>query len=494
MGGKIFRILRMLRLLRLAKVSEIINLIIERLPSEKLVIAVDIIKLIFVMLGAAHFLGCIWYGIAFLGEEGNSDNWVVKFEYEDAALDYRYIMSYRWALSQFAGGMDEVTPVSLAEHLYSAIVFVLAFWSGNVILSILTSHMTQIYILGNHQKQQLNIMRRYLSQNGVSKGLSLRVHRNAQYTMKLRAKSVHEAAIGLEDLVSTPLRIELHFEMFSPLLSCHPWFAKYLISCPTVVHRICHAAMATSTNSEGDILFHFGEASTDMKLVKSGTLLYTWGEQGEEHMKPGNWCSEPSLWVKWAHRGELVAIDVSVIFILDSQNFQDIVSHFVLAKAKPAEYARDFAEKLNSTSEEVTDLPLRSSGGWRRAVSSSKGGKRSSCATSPGSSKESAVQPDTPEIVLGREEPEGVYSTEEQSHVDLRSFSLLTAVECEPMALDPATNERHDAVTNEAHDKDMFPSAPKTIEEQPVVTTAAPVMQFDSESELANPSKLHWEV
>merc|ERR1712176_686096 len=168
--------------------------------------------------------------------------------------------------------MDEVTPKSLTEHAYAAFIFVGAYWTGNVIISNLTSHMTQIYLLGSQRQQKLNLMRRYLHQNGVSKTLTLRVQRNAQYTMKLRAKETPESAVGLENLVSTPLRIELHFEMYAPTLQVHTWFDKYAAECPQVVRKICHSAMSTCHVSTGDVLFHQGEPCSCMCVCKKGSL------------------------------------------------------------------------------------------------------------------------------------------------------------------------------------------------------------------------------
>merc|ERR1740130_581201 len=118
------------------------------------------------MLVATHFAACLWYGVAVL--QSDRENWIGVHGYKDQTIESKYIMSYRWALSQFAGGMDEIVPTSFPEHLFAGASFVLAFWSGNVIVSTLTSHMTQVFVSGSQQKQQLTMMRRYLGQNGVS--------------------------------------------------------------------------------------------------------------------------------------------------------------------------------------------------------------------------------------------------------------------------------------------------------------------------------------
>jgi len=358
---RVFRIIRMIRLLRLAKVGEIVSLLAERLPSEKLVIFIDIVKLVVIMLGIGHVLACIWYLVGKdMGPLDREDwNWLAKFQFADELLDYRYIMSLRWALSQFAGGMDEVTPVSLSEHIYAGLVYIGAFWSGTVFLSILTSHFTQLYILGNQQSQQLNVMRRYLAQNGISKGLVLRVTRNAQHAMKMRQRATPEAAVGLLEAVSEPLRIELHYEMYFPLLGSHDFFAHYMKYCPFVVRKICHAAMSTSAYSKDDVIFHFGETASRMLIVRSGSLTYSWGAASSEQLGEGRCIAEAPLWTHWSHRGVLTAREDTIVFCVIAELFQAIVSRFEIAVFDPGDYANRFVRSLNSTpTEELTDLPL----------------------------------------------------------------------------------------------------------------------------------------
>jgi len=362
--GKTVKNFRMMRLLRIAKAEQIMNLVIEQLPSENLMIVYDITKLILAVLAGAHLVACIWYGTAGFDTDGADVNWVVHFGYHTKSLSRKYIMCLRWALSQFSGGMDEIVPTSLAEHVFAAFTFTIAYWSGNVIVSLLTSNMTRCFMASNHQTQQLVLIRQYLLRCGVSKHLSLRVHRNAQHTIKHKTR-VSESEIGLESLVSFPLRVELHFEMYAPHLACHPWFNRYLGEFPHVVRKICHQAMSINTSNEGDVVFHYGEVAASMFICKAGTLRYTWGVENEVDLKSGNWICEAGLWVAWAHRGDLMAIELSTHIELAVSDFQDIVSRFIMARLDPARYAQSFADSLNKAHEEVTDLPLRGSGGWR---------------------------------------------------------------------------------------------------------------------------------
>lgn len=356
-ASRIFRILRMIRLLRMARMAEVITLLTERLNSEKLVIVVDILKLMIIMIGAGHLLACMWYAIA---NSTDGHSWLVEYEFKDKGLDMRYVMSLRWAISQFAGGMDEVTPKNLSENIYAIFVYLTAFWSGAVFLSILTSSMTQWYIIGSQQSQQLTVLRRYLSQNGISKKLALRVQRNAQHAMAEQQRAMPEAAVGLITKVSEPLKIELHFEMYAPNLAIHPFFHRYIEECPHVMRKVCHSAMQMSTVSTGDIIFNVGEipAEPKMYIISRGKLDYKAGFSGQvTPVVVGQWVSEPSLWVQWVHRGTLSAVEDCLLFSLLSDEFQTIVGHFEHIDFDPRVYASAFVECLNE-GEDVTDLPL----------------------------------------------------------------------------------------------------------------------------------------
>lgn len=356
-ASRVFRVLRMIRLLRLARMKEVLNLLIERLDSEKLVIVVDITKLMVIMLGSGHFVACLWYWVGIQG----SKNWVSETHYDKEDLPMRYMMSMRWAISQFAGGMDEVTPESLFEHIYALIVFLWAFWSGAVFLGILTSSMTQLYIIGSTQTTQLTVLRRYLTQNGISKSLSLRVQRNAQHSMAERQTAMPEAAVELINVVSEPLRVELHYEMYSKVVGIHPFFRRYMAECPHVMRKVCHGAVSMAPVSLGDVIFNVGEIPSvpKMFIISKGELVYMTDAGRKTTLGPGDWLSEMTLWVHWVHRGMLTATTDTMMHTIDAKEFQRIASSFEHLSFDPRSYAHDFLEMLNTTPQsEITDMCL----------------------------------------------------------------------------------------------------------------------------------------
>jgi hypothetical protein len=324
--------------------------------TEKLIIILNIFKLNVIMLATGHLLACFWHAVGKAGPEDR--NWLHKYGYEDESLDYRYIMSFRWALSQFHGGMDEVTPQSFGEHLFSSIVQVMSFWAGAVFLSTLTSNMTQLYFLTRDQSQQLGSMNRYLRQNAVSKALSLRVVRNAQCALQMRKKQMPETEAGIEDLVSLPLRTELHFEMYNPQLLPHIFFDMFIKDNAHVVRKICHSAMSTTFNALGDVVFHFGETADRVTIITAGMLSYQWASSQEE-CEVGTFLSEAVLWTHWTHRGLLTVQEDCRCVQLNAEAFQQIVSRFQLTNFDPIKYAEAFLSLMRDMpSEDVSDMPL----------------------------------------------------------------------------------------------------------------------------------------
>jgi hypothetical protein len=366
-SSRIFKILRLIRLARLVKLGEIIKMLGERMSSEYFVIVVDIVKLFAYMIGISHIVACLWYA---LGNSNPEESWIIKYSYEDMPLHSRYIASMRWALSQFGGGMDEFTPDSFWEHLYAALVFMLCFWVGTVFIGILTSNMTQLYILGNKQTLKLNGLRRYLKENGVTKTLNVRVLRNAQHSMKWKQRSNAEST-GIAELVSEPLQIELHVEMYYPAVKAHSFFVEYYEECPQVVMRVCHSAMTTSTFSAGDIVFTVGEAAEYMRFVRVGVAKYSFARDLEllynpegrvaefNDVLPPDWISEASLWVsRWVHRGALLAGEDSIIVNLHADTFCRTVNQFEISSYDPSVHAQRFVSEMNKMDKDVSDLQV----------------------------------------------------------------------------------------------------------------------------------------
>mmetsp|Transcript_27566 Transcript_27566/g.42988 ORF Transcript_27566/g.42988 Transcript_27566/m.42988 type:complete len:972 (+) Transcript_27566:69-2984(+) len=365
-SSRIFRLIRLIRLMRLIRMTEVLKLFLERLQTEAIIIVADCAKILVSILFVSHMIACCWYGIA---ESGQDRNWLGEHgEYSGhigVDVGYRYLSALHWALQQFSGGTDEVIPQNGFERVYAIFIWLMAYVVAGVFVSRLTSSMTRLQMLGNKQNQQLASLRKYLGQVGISRRLALRVQRNAQHALREQSRHLPEEKVGLLEMVSGPLRVELHFEMYSPLLRVHPFFDHYTYECPQVMRKVCHTAATTAVFSPGDVIFHAGECLSEPKMyiVMDGALQYTpiWGDISR--VEKDTWLGEASLWTHWVHRGTLKAESFCRLCTLDAKQFQELVVSFDHPEFDPRVYATAFVEELNNMEEGHTDLPVTVSAG-----------------------------------------------------------------------------------------------------------------------------------
>lgn len=361
--SRIFRIMRLMRLVRIARMKDFLKSQRTRLRSEGLLILIDIGKILVGLLAVTHYIACMWYGMA---QSEPGDSWVTENGYNRKPLEQSYLMAFHWSMAQFHGGMDEIVPVGVHERLYAVFVSVLSWLAAAAFVSGLTSEMTRLHILASQQARQLSVLNRYLKQCRISDHLSIRVQRNAQHALHEQQRLMPESEVELLHLVSEALREELHFEMYSPVLEVHSFFAVYTSECPQVIRKVCHIAMSTLLISTGDVVFNAGEIPQlpKMYIVCSGTLDYIPLSGNVIEVFSEHWLSEAVLWTHWMHRGVLKATHDGRLCCLDALRFQEIVGCFDHSPQQidPKNYARLYVEHLNSLLDQndldkITDMP-----------------------------------------------------------------------------------------------------------------------------------------
>jgi len=353
-ASRVIRAVRMLRLLRMFRMWQVATGFTERLQSEKLSITLNMVKIVLATLAWSHVTACVWYGIGAMDPD-TPRCWVNEFEVKDRSLSYRYLTSLHWSLAQFTGGMDELTPVNSAERVYAVLMFMCAFVMAGVFTSVLTSSMTRLHLLTSGHQQALATLRRYLKQSGISNRLAIRVQRNAQIGLTLQ--HVAESSVGLLELVSRPLRVEMHFEMFCPVLENHSFFARYVQDYPHIVRQLCHSAIQNMHVAVGDVIFNIGEANEQPKMyiVAHGSLVYAHLLGKITDVFEGDTVAEAVLWLKWTHQGTLTAKVDSDLVEMDGKRFQDIVPRFDHQLFCPWTYASSFVEAMEDQ-EEISDI------------------------------------------------------------------------------------------------------------------------------------------
>jgi len=359
-GFRAFRTVRVVRLMRLVRMKEVMQQITERVQSDKLAFVINIFKLLVFILSVAHLSACGWWG---LGDrdideyevDAPGHTWVRRLGYDNATLDAQYLVSLHWSLSQFSGGMDEVSPASPVERLYAVVMWLFSFMCAAVVLSVLTSNLTQLHIIGGSRSRQLATLRKYLKQNSISSNLALRMQRSAQHAL---SADLTADVVELLPVVSEPLRVEMHFEMYLTNLHSHSFFSAYISECPQVMRRVCHYAMSTILLSTSDVVFSKGESPQHPKMyfITKGQCEYTHAGEPPQTVTDRQYIAEAVLWTRWTHQGTLTATSDLKLAALDAKTFQEIADRFKdTATFDPKLYAADFVSYLNSL-EYATDM------------------------------------------------------------------------------------------------------------------------------------------
>lgn len=353
--ARVSRVFRVVRLLRLVRMQEVIANITERIQSDKMILLLQILKLLIFLIGSCHVTACGWWGV---GDIASGRSWIKQYGYRDQDVGLQYLVSLHWSLSQFSGGLEEFAPTGIGERFYTVLIWVISFLSGLVMLSFLTSSLTQQYIIGGTGARQMAVLRKYLGQNRVPKNLIKRLCRSAKHAI---SGDLQPDSVDLLHVVSEPLKIEMHFEMYSKVITRHPFFGDFLREADQVMRRICHTCTSMLLLDTGDVIFRRGDESGDprMYFVFSGEFTYLDKYSELRAVGEGQWLSEPALWTNWKHQGTLKAASNGKMVVIEADQFQEVcVKHVKKSKGigfNPKVYAAKFIEELNASGE-WTDL------------------------------------------------------------------------------------------------------------------------------------------
>jgi len=345
--ARAIRMARAVRLLRLLRMQEVLANLTERLQSDVLEVVMQILKLVLILVVACHFMACFWWAV---GSNGEGSTWVKAGGYEDFNIQQSYLVCLYWAITQFAGGTHNVYPETAGERLYGVAAGVLSFVLMMVLFGTLTSGLTQRHIIDGSGQRQLATLKTYLLQNNMPKNLMKRLLRNAKHAI---SGDLNAETVQLLTVISEPLKIQMHFEMYSRILHHHPFFRDLLSAGNALVRRICHQAMAMLLLASGDAVFELDEEPHEPKMyvVAAGQLEYCAAFGEVEQVGERDFLAEAVLWTRWRHRGTLVATSDAKMASLDANSFQEICEQAISKKNAAClpiiAYANEFVKELN---------------------------------------------------------------------------------------------------------------------------------------------------
>jgi len=323
--------------------------------SERFLLILNIAKISAAFGVMTHLIACAWYAVG-VGVGGNG--WVRKYELEGQPLGDRYMTAAHYAITQFIGTM-EVCPQNIYERVFAVTTLVATFICSAAFVSRITASMTRLQMIAEQHDRQFATLRNFLNYHNVSASLTLRVVRSARFSLEMQERNIVEKDIGLLGMISEPLRIEIHYQIYGPIISYHPFFQYYHGGSVTAMRKLCHSCIDVISLSAGDMLFTCGEAPkvSQMYFVMSGGLTYMFRATEQAHpIGVGMWACEAALWVPWVHYGDMLSSTYCSVVAVEAEAFLQVSGKFHDVAMFAASYARHFVASLNAQ-EFATDVP-----------------------------------------------------------------------------------------------------------------------------------------
>merc|ERR1719454_619508 len=91
-------------------------------------------------------------------------------------------------------------------------------------ISTFTSSLTHLAIISRTVKDQFSQLHKYMHQHAVSSALCARITQNAKFALEIKERHTPEEDVRLLELVSDPLRRDLHYEIYGHQVARHPLF------------------------------------------------------------------------------------------------------------------------------------------------------------------------------------------------------------------------------------------------------------------------------
>eukprot|EP00927_Polykrikos_kofoidii_P000858 TRINITY_DN10325_c1_g1_i4.p1 TRINITY_DN10325_c1_g1~~TRINITY_DN10325_c1_g1_i4.p1 ORF type:complete len:799 (+),score=125.81 TRINITY_DN10325_c1_g1_i4:64-2460(+) len=347
---KSWRLVRVARLLRFVKAKKILERFHEYVYTEGVIVIAGICKMLALMLLLLHFIACSWYGIGELSHSQGQPTWITPVK--EGTVSDRYLRAFHFAIAIFSGEHIDI-PQNAFERAFTVCVLYIAFVCQIWFVGSITTRMTHLEITATRLSSMFFALDRFLSLTGVSRELSVKVHRNARYALLEQEKNTQEEHIELLQVIAPPLLVELHYEIRCPLLQAHPFFKCYNEISPSSLRKVCHQAITFINMSSGEVFFHEEEIATEPRMYfpYQGEFEYRKGSNpysSDQKILPRTWLAEPCLWTEdWVHFGTLIAAsEHCVMMALDAVKFQDIMSTFGSPHVRG--YAEDFVCELNT--------------------------------------------------------------------------------------------------------------------------------------------------
>jgi len=358
------RVLRIVKLNRLLRVAVLFNRYKDKfkgpgLGSSSFTMVGLAMRLVAILFFLNHLICCSWYWIganADLYDTGVS--WLdlglasSGMHYREASMQMQYLTSLHWAFTQMTPGSMAVVPQNSYERAWNCFVLIIGLFVSALLISQLSAKMVRVQTLNHDRLSQMELLTRFLSEQGVHRSLAMRIRRQVRERSQ-RTKPLTVADVPSLALLPMTLRQELSCAIFSRTFLSHTIFYVWACLEDAIVEDVSSRAIELEACSRADDIFIPLQEAKKVFNLRVGTLSYkrmvftsdqavsrgqslrsggisfsetneslqNWDPSGEAKLLPRAWISMVALWCKWSYLGscqasedcELVALNVTGI-------------------------------------------------------------------------------------------------------------------------------------------------------------------------------------
>jgi len=348
--ARVLRFSRMIRIARIGRIRKFFDELRELLDSEELSMLLGVVYSICCIILLSHMLACMWFA---LGCTSSPDyrGWVDAYDMYEEAIEYQYLASLHWSVTQFTPASMHIQPHSVWERLFAISMVLLGMVVFSSFVSNITSSVTHFRQLGAVSERQRWLLKKFLKQHSISYNLSMRINRYASFVHSAQAARVQQRDIPILTELSMPLSQELKTELFAPFLIAISAFDILSNESHEVIRHICNSCISHDLLSEGDAVFRVFEVATGMFVSMRGVLRYRryLAGNGKEDLRveAKQEISEAALWTRWVHAGTMTALMGCDLLKVSGNGFREVLAEFPDAVGIWMPYATSFVGRLS---------------------------------------------------------------------------------------------------------------------------------------------------
>lgn len=222
----LYKAIESIFLIKILKLRELISRVLEKLLLlEKTHYFMQLIKMIFFSLFAAHIFACLWYFTTLY--EDSSSSWLAKAGIVSASWKTKYIYSIYWALvTIMTVGYGDITPtneieivVCLITIIFGCVLYAFNINNVGVILK-------EINKADADFQSKINIINQFMNKKKISPDLKRRIREYLKFIWQEENLHNLNEEQQLLQMLSSSLREELLLESYGIMVQKHPLFSS----------------------------------------------------------------------------------------------------------------------------------------------------------------------------------------------------------------------------------------------------------------------------